>query len=288
MSTRRAAETVVSGDEPTMARVVSPDGTQIAYWTSGSGPPLLLVHGTTGVHERFAPLLPYLEPFATFHVMDRRGCGASGDAPGYDLAREFEDVAAVVEAIAEGSGSAVDVYGHSYGGNCAFGAALLTSNIRRLVLYEGWPPVRPERLDFPPEVGERLDAFVAAGEHEAALEAFLREIVMVPEDDLAALRVQPSWQARVAAAHTITREIRGFFDHPFEPAQARRITVPVLVLTGSETPRSIKDDPEAVAAALPDARIAVLEGQQHIGDVLAPEIFSRAVLTFLREPIQRR
>lgn len=59
--------------------------------------------------------------------MDRRGRGASGDAPDYHLAREFEDVAAVVDAVAEASGSAVDVYGHSFGGLCAFGGATLTS-----------------------------------------------------------------------------------------------------------------------------------------------------------------
>jgi hypothetical protein len=38
-----------------------------------------------------------------------------------------------------------------------------------------------------------------------------------------------------------------------------------------------------VAAALPDARIAYLDGQQHIADVLAPEQFAEHVLEFLRE-----
>jgi pimeloyl-ACP methyl ester carboxylesterase len=51
------------------------------------------------------------------------------------LEREYEEVAAVVAA----SGEQVDVYGHSHGGIMAFGAATLTGNIRRFVLYEGWP-----------------------------------------------------------------------------------------------------------------------------------------------------
>ncbi len=283
MSRRTEAIEAAGAGESALTRVVSRDGTEIAYWTSGDGPPLVLVHGTAGVHERFAPLLPYLEPHATLHVMDRRGRGASGDAPDYDLAREFEDVAAVVDAIAKASGSAVDVYGHSYGGNCAFGAALLTRNVRRLVLYEGWPPVTPELLAFPPEVEERLEALVAAGDREAALETFMREGVKVSEDEIGAIRAQPTWPARVAAVHTITREIRAFFDHTFDPEQAAKIAVPVLVLTGAESPDEIKDDPEAVAAALPDARIAVLEGQQHLADVLAPEHFAEHVLAFLRE-----
>src|SRR4029450_11134152 len=91
--------TQVNGtDEATMTRVTSRDGTQIAYWASGEGPPLMVVHGTTADHTRWRPWLPYLEPHATVHALDRRGRGASGDAPDYDVAREFEDVAAVVDA----------------------------------------------------------------------------------------------------------------------------------------------------------------------------------------------
>ena len=111
----------------------------------------------------------------------------------------------------------------------------------------------------------------------------MREVVHVPEDELDAIRAQPTWPARVAAAHTITREIRAFFDHTFDPAQAAKIAVPVLVLTGSDSPDAVSDDPETVAAALADARLGVIEGQQHLADVLAPELFARHVLAFLHE-----
>jgi pimeloyl-ACP methyl ester carboxylesterase len=278
-----SAKTETLTSPATMTQVVSPDGTRIAYWTSGDGPPLLIVHGTSGSHERFAPLLPYLELHATVHAMDRRGRGGSGDAPDYELAREFEDVAAVVDAIAASSRAKVDVYGHSYGGECAFGAALLSSNIRSLVLYEGWPPVLPEKLKFPIGVEERLDTLVTSGDREAALELFWREVVKVSEEDIHAIRAQPTWAARVATVHTITREFRAFFDDTFDPEQASRITVPVLLLAGTDTPDELRDDPETVAAALPDARIAYLEGQQHIADVLAPELFAERVLEFLRQ-----
>ena len=55
--------------------VTSKDGTPIAYWTSGNGPPLVLVHGTPADHTRWRPLLPYLESHTTVHAMDRRGRG---------------------------------------------------------------------------------------------------------------------------------------------------------------------------------------------------------------------
>jgi pimeloyl-ACP methyl ester carboxylesterase len=278
-----SAQTETPTSRATTTHVVSRDGTKIAYWTSGEGPPLLLVHGTSGSHERFAPLLPYLEPHVTVHVMDRRGRGGSGDAPDYALAREFEDVASVVDTIAVSSGAKVDVYGHSYGGECAFGAALLTPNIRSLVLYEGWPPVLPQKLKFPSGVEERLDALVASGDPEAALVLFWREVVKVSEEDIRAIQAQPTWAARVATVHTITREFRAFFDDAFDPERAAEVTAPVLLLVGTDTPDELRDDPETVAVALPDARIVYLEGQQHIADVLAPELFAERLLEFLRQ-----
>jgi pimeloyl-ACP methyl ester carboxylesterase len=82
--------------------------------------------------------------------------------------------------------------------------------------------------------------------------------------------------------HTVTRENRAVLEHPFDLGEAAAIAVPVLVLTGAESPAEIKDDPEAVAAAIPDATLVAIEGQQHVADVLAPEVFAGHVLAFLR------
>ena len=283
MSTRTGPTEADGPGESTATRVVSRDGTEIAHWTSGVGPPLVLVHGTTADHTRWRPLLPYLEPHATVHAMDRRGRGASGDGPDYDVAREFEDVAAVVDAVADASGSAVDVLGHSFGGLCAFGGATLTSNIRKLMLYEGWPPPNPDAWALPPGVEERLDALLAEGNREAVLGTFFREVVRMPEEEFIVYRALPAWQARIAAAHTITRESRAEQAAPFDPEQAAKITVPVLLLTGGDSPDFFKADIDTVAAALPDARIVVIEGQQHIAIDLAPEVFADHVVAFLRD-----
>lgn len=131
----------VDRNEPKFTRVTSQDGTEIACYTSGEGPSLILVHGSVGDHTRWGALLPHLEHQFTVHAIDRRGRGSSGDQPEYALEREYEDVASVVDKIAEDAGSPVAVYGNSFGGICAFGGAALTSNISKLVLYEGWPPV---------------------------------------------------------------------------------------------------------------------------------------------------
>jgi pimeloyl-ACP methyl ester carboxylesterase len=274
----------VRGAEGPTARATSADGTQIAYWSSGSGPPLVVVHGAIADHTRWRPILPFLEPHSTVHAMDRRGRGGSGDHLDYALAREFEDVAAVVDSIAETTGSAVDVYGHSYGGLCAFGAATLTTNIRRLVLYEGWPAVDPARYALARDVEERLEALLAEGNPEAVVETTLRDIVHAPEHEITALRGQPSWPARVAAAHTVTRELRAMADASLDPEQAATITAPTLLLSGSESSDLSTADIAAMAGALPDARVEVIEGQHHVADVMAPGDFARRVVRFLQEP----
>jgi pimeloyl-ACP methyl ester carboxylesterase len=266
--------------EQRLQRIVSRDGTEIASWSSGSGPPLVLVHGGLGDHTRWDVLRPHLEPHVTVHAMDRRGRGASGDGPEYRLEREHEDVAAVIDAVAAASGTAVDVYCSSFGGLCAFGAAPLTTNLRRLVLYEAWPPVHPEAFAPPAGTVARMEALLAEGDDEGALVLAYRELVGLTEEELAEVRSQPSWPARVAAAHTIPREERAFATMPFDPEAAARIAVPVLLLVGTESP-DWGAEAATVAGALPDVQVAHLEGQGHVADLLAPEVVAASLLGFL-------
>ena len=272
---------MTSDKDSSMLRVRSPDGTEIASWQTGSGPPLVLVHGTPADHTRWRPLLPYLEPHFTVHAVDRRGRGASTDSPDYALEREFEDVAAVVDAVAASTGSAVSVYGHSHGGFVAFGAATVTSNIDKLVLYEGWPVPDPQALALPADLEDRMDVLLAAGDRDAVVEVFFRGMEDLSDEDMAAFRAAPSWAGRVAAAHTITREVRGEATAPLDEDLARRITVPVLLVTGDNSADPAKPYAEVVAGALPNARVLVLDGHEHVADVLDPEFFASCVLPFL-------
>jgi pimeloyl-ACP methyl ester carboxylesterase len=266
--------------------VASRDGTEIAYWTSGSGPPIVLVHGSPADHTRWQPLIPYLEHHVAVHAIDRRGRGASGDAPKYCLEREYEDIAAVVDAVAATSGETVDVYGHSHGGIVAFGAATLTAHIRKLVLYEGWPVPDPSIYALPAYVMRRMDKRLAEGDRDGVVEALFRSVEEMSGDDMAGLRSAPSWPGRVAAAHTVTRELTAETQARLEAKQAAKIAVPVLLMTGEKSTDPAKAAVGAVAAALPDVRLLVLAGQQHVADILDPETFATHLLEFLRSDAQ--
>jgi pimeloyl-ACP methyl ester carboxylesterase len=269
--------------EKTIRRTISADGTEVGYVSSGEGPPVLLVHGALSDHTRFEALGPHLEPHATVYAMDRRGRGLSGDGPDYAIEREYEDVAAVADAIAATAGTTVCVYGHSSGGIYAYGAASLTANIAGLVLYDGWPPTTAELWNAPLEFIEQLETLLDKGEHERVVETVARELAGLTDDELDAYRTDASWPARVAAAHTFPREERAGTGTIFKPERAAEVTVPVLLVVGEHSPPAWRADAEVVAAALPDARVMVFEGQGHGGDLLAPETFAEHLLAFLAE-----
>jgi pimeloyl-ACP methyl ester carboxylesterase len=104
----------------------------------------------------------------------------------------------------------------------------------------------------------------------------------MPEAEFAVYRAMPAWRARIAAAHTLARELRAERQAPFDPGQAAKITAPVLMLVGGDSPDELRADPETVAAALSDARITVLDGQQHIAIDVIPGVFAAHVVAFLR------
>lgn len=252
----------------------SRDGTRIGYERSGRGSPLVLVHGTSGDRTRWAPILPALEARFSVYAIDRRGRGLSGDGAAYALDREFEDVAAVVDSI----GGPVDVLGHSYGALCALEAALLSPHVRRLVLYE--PPMQTGEPTYPEGMRERLEAMLQRSEREQALITFFREVVEMSEPELKAMQAAPSWAARVAAAHTIPREFDDA-DYVLDPGRFAGLAIPALLLAGSESPRFLRTATARVRAALPNSRIETMEGQAHVANTTAPELFSRLVLDFL-------
>jgi pimeloyl-ACP methyl ester carboxylesterase len=209
--------------------------------------------------------------------MDRRGRGASGDAPDYRVEAEGADVAAVVEAMAEATGGPVDVLGHSYGGLCLLEAMTRTDRIRRAIVYEAGvgDPV-------PPGVTDELAGLLAAGRREEVVIQMLIKAAGIPAEHVARMRTQPSWPNRVAAAHTVVREIRAHNAYRLRPERFTSLTVPTLLLLGSDSPPSEAESTREIAAAIPGARVMTMPGQGHVAMLTAPELFAAEVLDFVR------
>lgn len=252
-----------------MGTVTSRDGTVIGYETTGDGPPMVLVHGGTADHTRWEPVLPALAEVHTVHAVDRRGRGLSGDGPAYDLAREAEDLAAVLDAV----GPDVFLVGHSYGALVALEAALLTGTVGRMVLYEPPASTGGHRVSTP----EMLAALRAAGEPQEILRIFYREALHLTDEQIDAMTMTRIWRARLAAAPTIVRELEAIEGFVLSE-RLSAIEVPVRFLVGDRSPAYFRPAAETIAALLGSSEIVVLPGQAHMAINEAPGMFVAQVL----------
>src|SRR6266849_6440969 len=263
----------VTGPESPLSTVRSKDGTLIAIECAGAGPSLVIVHGGTGDRSRWTPLFPLFASRFRVCAMDRRGHGASGDSPNYSLQREAEDVAAVVNSRP----GTVFLLGHSYGGVCALEAAFLTDKISKLVLYE--PPLQD--LDHSAVVG-RMERMIQEGNREQALVTFLQKIVMISPSEIVAMKARPSWPGLLASIDSSIRQVRALAAYRFDPKRMSTLSIPTLLLTGSETASpQLKQAISALLDSLPNRSLFVFEGQQHNAMDTVPQQFAEAVGSFL-------
>jgi pimeloyl-ACP methyl ester carboxylesterase len=209
--------------------------------------------------------------------MDRRAHGASGDTLPYSLQKEIDDVAAVVAA----QPGPVFVLGHSFGGVCAFEAALRTTKIARLALYE--PPVSVAEHSA---TLARMDAMIRAGDRDGALTTFMRDIVMLSGEEIAAMKARPSWTGLRATIELSVRQHRALSHHRFDPRRARRMTIPTLLMTGSKTASpELKRSLDRLRETLPHSTLRVFEGQEHNAMDTVPEEFAATLSAFLLDPL---
>lgn len=267
--------------------VTAPDGTSIAVFRSGrpDGPPLILVHGAAADHTTFRVVGPMLGETFDVHAIDRRGRGASSDTLPYAIEREFEDVAAVASAVAADHGvAAVDVFGHSYGGRCALGAALASAAIRRVVSYEG-APTPPGTRYGDLALAEQLGRLATEGRNDDLLVLFLTSVVGMSADDLARYRADPVWPWRVAAAATIAREV--LVESTAEAGVERlgAVRQPVLQLLGGDSLPVFAAATNALDARLANGRIVTVPGARHAAHHTHPAAVVDAVRTFLADPV---
>lgn len=261
-----------------MDTVTSGDGTTIAYAVLGNGPPLVMVHGSTGAHDLWGDdIVSELGRHFTVFVMDRRGRGASADGKNYALELEFQDVAAVVRA----AGRDVRVLGHSFGALCALEAALLSDEVARIVLYE--PPFSIDgRPLYSPGLRRGLEARLNAGDREEALKAFYVQAAGMTKGEVEAVQADPSWAMRVASVHTAIRELT-IEEYRFDVGKFRSVYIPTLLLVGEQSPAMLTAPSRALSTVLPNSRLLPLEGQGHVAMATAPDMFLRAVIDFMSD-----
>jgi pimeloyl-ACP methyl ester carboxylesterase len=256
-----------------LRHVAAPDGVQLAVEISGSGTPLVMVHGAGSGRWSFDLVRPILEPRFEVWALDRRGRGDSGDGAAYSVDLEFEDVAAVVRAAGDGA----MLFGHSYGGLVATGAAGRLDGLGRLVLYE--PPMGGVLADEPWQA--RFEADLAAGRPEAAVRRFLHDVGGYSHADVDAMENTPAWEQRLAAAPTVPRELSAERALATDVLGLDRLDLACLILVGSDSPAWARRSTATFAAAIPGADLHTLEGHGHGAAVSGPALLAEEIERFL-------
>ena len=267
-------QTAPASPRSELITVASKDGTRIGVECAGSGPTLLFVHGGVGDRTRWTPMFPLLASRFTVCAMDRRGRGASGDAPEYSLGKEAEDVAAVVNART----GPVYVLGHSYGGVAALEAAFLTDRITRLMLYE--PPLH-EPVGNNLAVADEVEALIRRGDLDGAFVRFQTEIVKQSPEELARMKARPTWSRLVASIAVHPRQMRALAAYRFDAGRMTAVTMPTLLLLGGATTSPYaKQSIDALKQALPKPTLVVLPGQAHNAMDGGREALAQAIIAF--------
>jgi pimeloyl-ACP methyl ester carboxylesterase len=184
---------------PLVTKVLSKDGTAIAFDRIGHGSPVILVDGAL-CYRALGPSGPLAELLAqhfTVFTYDRRGRGDSGDTAPYAVEREVEDIGALLDE----AGGAAFVWGISSGAVLALEATNRLTGIKKLALYEAPFIVDDSRPPVSKDDWARISDAVAAGRRSDAVQLFLKA-VGAPAFFVALMRLLPVWPKLKAVAHT--------------------------------------------------------------------------------------
>jgi len=240
-----------------MEQVVSADGTSIAVERSGTGPALVLVMGAFCDRTSTVGLTPLLTDRFTVYEYDRRGRGDSEDTLPYAIAREVEDLAAVIDA----AGGSAFVYGHSSGAALGLEAAAAGLPITGLSVFE--PPYTGDEVDDGSgTMLSRINGALADGDPDLAAQFFMQG-VGTPEHVITMMKAGPGWPRMRALAPTLPYDLilsaRG---SALVPTLAS-VPVPTLAMAGGDSFAWAIEGAEKLAATMPNARAQSLPGQSH-------------------------
>jgi pimeloyl-ACP methyl ester carboxylesterase len=254
------------------------DGTEIKYEVRGSGPALLLLHAFPLNLFMWDPQAEALSARHRVARFDARGFGGSdlGSEP-FTMERIADDAAAVLDALAV---EKAVVGGCSMGGYAAL--AFARRHPRRLaglLLQDTRAGAdSAETKAYRAALAARVLAEGAVVAVEAFLPKLLGETAHSTRPALVALV-----RERILAAprEAIAGALHGLAARSDSSATLGAIRVPTLVLVGEEDVLTPPSEAEAMAAAIPNARLERIPHAGHLANLENPEAVNAALARFL-------
>jgi len=259
-------------------------GYPMAYQETGSGVPLVLVHGAIIDYRSFrAQLEPFGEKYRAVAVSLRHYYPEpwNGEGSTFSERQHAADVAAFIKSLNVGP---VHLLGHSRGGIiAALVAKQYPDTVRTLVLvdpglYRMLGPADPD-AQLGRARAEKTVQWFDKGEIENGLQFFV--------DDA---NGAGTWKARPESDRRITRDnawtLKGELrsrPEPFDCADAGQIKVPVLLVGADRSLAAFGRVMDVLASCLKQSQRVKIPNASHMMQRMNPSAFNAAVLQFLEE-----
>ncbi|MBV8541648.1 MAG: alpha/beta hydrolase [Pseudonocardiales bacterium] len=269
------------------------NGVELAVQVAGSGPPIVLVHGSLDDHRAWERILPRLAESHLVVTYDRRGHGDSSCPPGQGrISEDVEDLAGVLGVLGL---EAPLVVGHSYGSSITLLlGARYPGSTGGLLVHE--PPLFALLRDdastrhLAEEASEHLRraaGLITAGAVAQGVRHFVDHAAFGPgtwdmlftsEIRRTCLANADTWldQSGDPTRLAVRPELLADYPHPLVVSHGA---------TGLPTYGLIA---ELIVAALPRSRRRVLRGAGHAPHLSHPADFAELVLSCAQETAERR
>ena len=235
------------------------NGLRMYYEVSGSGRPLVLLHGgLLTIELNFGPLVKPLAATRQVIAVELQGHGRTADV---DRPMTIEALAGDVLALLDELGIAeADFFGFSLGGLVASAIAVTApARVGRLIVASADPHRPPGRESVPLDEAR----MPTADDFQAMRDAYT---AVAPDPEHF-----PAFADRTAA---MVHEFPGFTD------ELRSVTTPTLLIFGDRDFSPVADAVELLGL-LPDAQLAVLPGTTHVEVIRRPDLLLAVVTPFL-------
>lgn len=253
------------------------EGAELYYEEHGSGPPLLLVHGTGAYVDLWTPVLDGLARSHRVISYDRRGFGRSSVTRRTRLADHAHDAAALLTALDAGPATVV---GWSGGGVIALDlAASYPEQVSALVLAEAAVrlSVRPSRSSLAMQTRSSAQRYLRR-DPGAAAQAMYRWSSASTGGAITFDTLPEAWQEQMTRNGPSTVLEMDQLLRPYPSLAAiRSITCPVRVIEGEVSDPVFLRADALIRTLLPQAELVVLPGAAHFLHIDQPEAWVAAV-----------
>ena len=242
---------------------------------AGAGPAVVCVHASASSSAQWRPLMDRLAPRFRTLAVDLYGSGKSARWPSSQTLSLADEVS-FLDPVLAAAGDRFHLVGHSYGGAVALKTALAhPERLRSLILFE---PVlfsllfaddatQPAALEIA-AVRDDTVAAVQRGDHDAAGGRFVDYWM---GGGVWAGMPATRRQAVAEAMSAVSSEWDAAFMEPTPLEGLATLDVPVLLLTGSDSPASSRAVARLLMKALPRVTTVEIEGVGHMAPVTHPE-----------------